>query len=266
MDLEKICQEVISIAKTAGAFIAHERINFDLNRVEQKGKANFVSYVDKKAEEIIVDGLRLLLPESGFITEEGTAFDSGEKYRWVIDPLDGTTNFIHGMPPYAVSIGLLEGNEIILGVVYEISRDECFYAWKGSKAMLNGKEIHVSEASSTGEALISTGFPYGVVKNMDEFTETMKYFMANSHGIRRLGSAATDLSYVAAGRFEAFWERGLSPWDVAAGAIILKQAGGKVADFHGKNEFLFSGEIIASNNNYFNQFQSIIAQFYCKQQ
>ncbi len=264
MDLEKICQEVISIAKTAGAFIANERTNFDLNRVELKGKSNFVSYVDKKAEEIIVDRLRKLLPESGFITEEGTAFDSGEKYRWVIDPLDGTTNFIHGMPPYAVSIGLIEGNEVILGVVYEISRDECFYAWKGSKAMLNGKEIHVSEASSTGEALISTGFPYGVLKNMDEFIETMKYFMANSHGIRRLGSAATDLSYVAAGRFEAFWERGLSPWDVAAGAIILKQAGGKVGDFHGKNEFLFSGEIVASNYNYFNEFQSIIEKYYCK--
>jgi myo-inositol-1(or 4)-monophosphatase len=243
MDLEKICQEVISIAKTAGAFIANERTNFDLNRVELKGKSNFVSYVDKKAEEIIVDRLRRLLPESGFITEEGTAFDSGEKYRWVIDPLDGTTNFIHGMPPYAVSIGLIEGDEVILGVVYEISRDECFYAWKGSKAMLNGKEIHVSEASSTGEALISTGFPYGVLKNMDEFIETMKYFMANSHGIRRLG---------------------LSPWDVAAGAIILKQAGGKVGDFHGKNEFLFSGEIVASNNNYFNEFQSIIEKYYCK--
>lgn len=264
MNLENICQEVISIAKTAGAFIAEERKNFDINRVEIKGKANFVSYVDKKAEEMIVDALRELLPESGFITEEGTAFDSGEKYRWVIDPLDGTTNFIHGMPPYAVSIGLMEGDEIVLGVVYEISRSECFYAWKGSKAMLNGKEIHVSQASTTGEALISTGFPYGVVKNMDEFIEAMKYFMANSHGVRRLGSAATDLSYVACGRFEAFWERGLSPWDVAAGSIILKQAGGKVGDFHGGNKFLFSGEIVASNGNFFEEFQSTIEKFYCK--
>jgi myo-inositol-1(or 4)-monophosphatase len=263
--LEKICQEVISIAKRAGAFIANERTNFDLKRVELKGKANFVSYVDKKAEEMIVEGLRKLLPGSGFITEEGTAFESGEKYRWVIDPLDGTTNFIHGAPPYAVSIGLLEDNDIVLGVVYEITRDECFYAWKGSNAMLNGKVIHVSEAFHTEEALIVTGFPYGEVRNTDEFIETIKYFMAQSHGIRRLGSAATDLSYVAAGRFEAFWEVGLSPWDVAAGALILRQAGGIVTDFRGNADFLFSGEIVASNKNYHKEFQSVIENNYCSQ-
>ena len=265
IDLEKICQEVISIAKAAGAFIAQERTNFDLKRVELKGKANFVSYVDKKAEEMIVEKLRKLLPDSGLITEEGTASESGENYRWVIDPLDGTTNFIHGTPPYAVSIGLLEGDEIVLGVVYEISKDECFYAWKGSKAMLNGKEIHVSDASTTDEALISTGFPYGEVKNTDEFIETIKYFMSHSHGVRRFGSAATDLSYVAAGRFEAFWETGLSPWDVAAGAIILRQAGGTVTDFHGNSNFLFSGEIVATNKNYYKEFQSVIENNYCRQ-
>ncbi len=266
IDLEKICQEVISIAKKAGAFIARERTNFDLKRVELKGKANFVSYVDKKAEEIIVDSLRKLMPGSGFITEEGTASESGEKYRWVIDPLDGTTNFIHGLPPYAVSIGLLEGDEIVLGVVYEISKDECFYAWKDSKAMLNGKEIHVSEAATTGEALIVTGFPYGEVKHIEEFVETIKYFMARSHGIRRFGSAATDLSYVAAGRSEAFWEIGLSPWDVAAGALILRQAGGIVTDFRGNADFLFSGEIVATNKNYHKEFQAVIENNYCKKQ
>ena len=264
MGLEKICQEVIEIAKAAGAFIAGERTNFDLKLVEIKGKANFVSYVDKKAEELIVDRLRKLLPESGFITEEGTAFESGEKFRWVIDPLDGTTNFIHGAPPYAVSIGLLENDEIVLGVVYEITRDECFYAWKGSKAMLNGREIHVSEAATTNESLIVTGFPYGEVKNSDAFIETIKYLMVHSHGIRRLGSAATDLSYVAAGRFEAFWETGLSPWDVAAGILILQQAGGKVSDFHGGNNYLFGGQIVATNKNYFKEFQSIVENNYCK--
>ncbi len=262
--MEKICQEVIAIAKTAGAFIEHERTNFDLKRVELKGKANFVSYVDKMAEEMIVEGLRKILPGSGFITEEGTAFESGEKYRWVIDPLDGTTNFIHGAPPYAVSIGLLEDNDIVLGVVYEISRDECFYAWKGSNAMLNGKVIHVSEATHTEEALIVTGFPYGEVKNTDEFIETIKYFMAQSHGVRRLGSAATDLSYVAAGRFEAFWEVGLSPWDVAAGALILRQAGGIITDFRGNDNFLFSGEIVAANKNYHKEFLSVIENNYYK--
>jgi len=262
MILENLCQEVILIAKQAGSFIARERVNFDLRSIEIKGKANFVTYVDKKAEEIIVEGLRKLLPESGFITEEGTATNSGEKYRWVIDPLDGTTNFIHGLPPYAVSIGLLEGEEIVLGVVYEISRSECFYAWKGSKAMLDGKEIRVSEAATTNQALIITGFPYGVVKNTDKFISAIKYFMENSHGIRRLGSAATDLSYVAAGRSEAFWETGLQSWDVAAGAIILRQAGGRVTDFRGNEKFLFTGEVIATNGNYYKEFQSIIEKIY----
>lgn len=264
MDLEKICLEVIKTAKTAGSFIAHERTSFDLSSVELKGKANFVSYVDKKAEEMIVEDLRKLLPASGFITEEGTASNSGEQYRWVIDPLDGTTNFIHGAPPYAVSIGLMEEDEIVLGVVYEITRDECFYAWKGSKAMLNGKVIQVSGASTTSEALIVTGFPYGEIKDADKFIESINYFMANSHGIRRLGSAATDICYVAAGRFEAFWESGLSPWDVAAGAVILQQAGGKVSNFRGKSDFLFKNEIVATNNNYYSEFQSIIENIYCK--
>lgn len=266
MDWENICHEVISIAKHAGSFIAAERRNFDIKLVELKGKANFVSYVDKKAEEMIVDRLRNLLPGSGFIAEEGTAIDSGEFYRWVIDPLDGTTNFIHSIPPYAVSIGLLAGDEIVVGVVYEITRDECFYAWKDGKAMLNGKEIHVSEAASTGEAFIVSGFPYGETKHINEFIETIKYLMANSHGIRRIGSAATDLSYVAAGRFEAFWETGLGPWDVAAGSLILQQAGGKVSNFKGSKDFLFSGEIVATNHNYYSEFQSIIEKYYCNKQ
>lgn len=263
MNLEIICNEVISVAKEAGAFIARERVSFDVSRVELKGKANFVSYVDKTAEQMIVDALRKLLPGSGFITEEGTAFHSGEQYRWVIDPLDGTTNFIHEIPPFAVSIGLLDGDEIVLGVVYEITRNECFYAWKGSKAYLNGKEIHVSENATTEQAFIVSGFPYGITTYMNEFIETIKFLMANSQGIRRIGSAATDMSYVAAGRFEAFWEIGLGPWDVAAGSIILRQAGGIVSDFRGTGDFLFKSEIIACNKNYFREFQSIIEKFYC---
>ena len=180
--------------------------------------------------------------------------------------MDGTSNFIHEIPPYAVSIGLIEGNEIILGVVYEITRDECFYAWTGSKAMLNGKEIHVSDVATTENAFIVSGFPYGTTKYMDEFVETIKYLMANSQGIRRIGSAATDMSYVAAGRFDAFWEIGLGSWDVAAGAIILRQAGGIVSDFRGTGDFLFKSEIIACNSNYYKEFQSVIEKYYCLKQ
>lgn len=266
MNLEKLCFEVQSLAKNVGAFIIGERKKFTLDQVEVKGKANFVSYVDKESERMIVESLQNLLPESGFITEEGTAGSSGEKYRWVIDPLDGTTNFIHGLPPFAISIALIENDEIVLGVVYEITQDECFYAWKGSKAYLNGTEINVSTASSTKDALIATGFPYYQFDKIDSYISAMHYFMLNSHGLRRLGSAATDMAYVAAGRFEAFWEYGLHAWDVAAGAIIVKQAGGKVTDFKGGDKFLFDAELVASNDAYYNEFYDIVRKYFTMQQ
>ncbi len=262
MNLEKLCSEVQIIAKITGAFIAGEREKFNIDDVEVKGKANFVSYVDKQAEELIVNKLRQLLPESGFIAEEGTAASAGEKYKWIIDPLDGTTNFIHGLPPFAVSIALMEEEEIILGVVYEVTQQECFYAWKGSKAYLNGNEIKVTTAATTRDSLIATGFPYSAMDMLDPFIVSMRYFMIHSHGLRRLGSAATDLAYVAAGRFEAFYEHGLKPWDVAAGAIIVKQAGGKVADFNGTDQFLFNGEIVAANSTYFGEFYHIVHNFF----
>jgi len=262
MNFEKLCFEVQDIAKSAGAFIAGEREKFNLEDVEVKGKADFVSYVDKQAEELIVGGLRKLLPESGFIAEEGTASSAGEKYKWIIDPLDGTTNFIHGLPPFAVSIALIEDEELVLGVVYEITQDECFYAWKGSKAYLNGTVIKVTKAATTNDCLIATGFPYSAFDKLECYVESMRYFMVHSHGLRRLGSAATDLAYVAAGRFEAFYEHGLKPWDVAAGTIILRQAGGKVSDFNGGNKFLFNGELVASNGAYFDEFYNIVHKYF----
>jgi myo-inositol-1(or 4)-monophosphatase len=265
MNLEKLCFEVRSLAKDVGTFIAGEREKFTLDRVEVKGKSNFVTYVDKESEKMIVKSLLKLLPESGFITEEGTAESSNEKYKWVIDPLDGTTNFIHGLPPFAISIALLEEDEIVLGVVYEITQNECFYAWKGSKAYLNGTELKVSTSSTTKDALIATGFPYYQFDKIESYISAMHYFMLNSHGLRRLGSAATDMAYVAAGRFEAFWEHGLHPWDVAAGTIILRQAGGKVSDFKGGDKFLFNGEMVASNSAYYNEFYDIVHKYFIAQ-
>ena len=265
MNFEKLCLDVRNIARTAGAFIAGEREKFNIEDIEIKGKANFVSYVDKQAEELIVENLRKLLPGSGFIAEEGTAARTEERYQWIIDPLDGTTNFIHSLPPFAVSIALMEEEELVLGVVYEITQDECFYAWKGSKAYLNGKEIRVTAAATTVDSLIATGFPYSAMDKLDTFIASMRYFMIHSHGLRRLGSAATDLAYVAAGRFEAFYEHGLKPWDVAAGAIILRQAGGKVSDFSGTNQFLFNGEIVASNSAYFDEFYGIVNKYFVEE-
>jgi myo-inositol-1(or 4)-monophosphatase len=211
---------------------------------------------------MIVEALRNLLPGSGFIAEEGTGASSDERYKWVIDPLDGTTNFIHGVPPFAVSIALMEDDEIVLGVVYEITHNECFYAWKDSKAFLNGTEIKVSTASHTKDSLIATGFPYYQFDKIDSYISAMRFFMLNSHGLRRLGSAATDMAYVAAGRYEAFWEHGLHAWDVAAGTIIIRQAGGKVTDFKGGDKFLFNGEMVASNGAYYNEFYDIVNKYF----
>ncbi|MBC8005470.1 MAG: inositol monophosphatase, partial [Verrucomicrobia bacterium] len=170
-------------------------------------------------------------------------------------------NYIHGISPFAVSIGLLEEDEVVMGVIYEISLDEMFYAWKGSKAYMNGKEIHVSQAATSADALIATGFPYYDFSKLDQYMSAMDYFMRNSHGLRRLGSAAADLAYVAAGRFEAFYEHALHSWDVAAGIIIIKQAGGRVSDFNGGNNYLFGGEMIACNANFYDEFYSIVNKY-----
>lgn len=261
MDLEILCTQVQKLAREVGRFIFDERQKFTAADIIHKGKADMVTYVDKTSEARIVAALRELFPGAGFIAEEGTAADNGEKYRWVIDPLDGTTNYIHGISPFAVSIALMEGSEIILGIVYEISLDEMFYAWKGSKAFLNGREIQVSKASVTGNSLIATGFPYYDFSKLDKYMESMNYFMRNSHGLRRLGSAATDMVYVASGRFEAFYEHSLHAWDVAAGIIILKQAGGRVCDFSGGENYLFGGELIACNANYFDEFYGLVNKY-----
>jgi len=266
MNLEKLCLDVRDIAGMAGAFIAGEREKFNLRDVEIKGKANFVTYVDRQAEELIVGSLGRLLQGSGFIAEEGTGSGSDEKYKWIIDPLDGTTNFIHGIPPFAVSIALMEHEELVLGVVYEITQKEYFYAWKGSKAYMNGTEIKVTKTTSTNDSLIATGFPYSAMDKLECYIASMRHFMIHSQGLRRLGSAATDLAYVAAGRFDAFYEHGLKPWDVAAGTVILRQAGGKVSDFNGGDKFLFEGEIVAANDTYFNEFYDIVHDYFVKSQ
>ena len=235
------------IARLAGKFMADERKNFDDSKIETKGLHDLVSYVDKESEKQIIDQLQKLLPESGFIAEEGTSSKHGERFNWVIDPLDGTTNYIQGIPFYAVSIGLLDGDELVSGVVYEVGRDECFYAWKDGGAYLNGEPIRVSERGDIQEALLATGFPYNNFSKMGSYTEFLEWTMKNARGVRRLGSAATDMAYVACGRFDAFWEYDLKPWDVAAGAVIVKEAGGTVTDYKGGKDYLFGREIVASN-------------------
>ncbi len=257
MDYKDLCHKVCILAKEVGQFIKSERQNAQIN-IEVKGSNDFVTQVDKASESRIINDLKSILPEAGFIAEEGTETLQGEQYNWIIDPIDGTTNFIHGLYPYAISIALKENDKLVVGVVYEVGFDECFYAWKDGGAFLNGDNISVSRTATVKDSLIATGFPFTNFQRLDGFMNSIQYFMENSRGLRRLGSAATDLAYVACGRFDSFYEYNLKPWDVAAGAIIIQEAGGSVCDFDGGGNYLFGQEIIATNNNTFNEFKAVV--------
>ncbi|MEL6534722.1 MAG: inositol monophosphatase family protein [Bacteroidota bacterium] len=246
-NLSALRYAVVGLCYEVGAFIRQESQNFDRSKIEVKGHNDLVSYVDKTAEKRLVQGLKKILPEAGFIAEEGTADHQGQEQVWVIDPLDGTTNFTHGLPPFAVSVGLLQANNPVLGVVYEVGGDEMFSAAQGAGALLNGKPIQVKPSKSLGEGLMATGFPYTVFDWMDKYMAVMQAFMGKTQGVRRFGSAATDLAYLACGRFDGFFEKGLKPWDVAGGVAILREAGGIVTDFSGGDNWLHGGEIMAGN-------------------
>ncbi len=261
MDIRNICIETEKAAREAGEFIRKEAGLFDISRVEKKGLNDLVSYVDKGSEKMLVERLGKLIPDSGFIAEEGTSTRKGKKYNWVIDPLDGTTNFVHGLQPYAVSIGLMEYDEIIAGVIYEVGQNDTFSAWKDGGAWLNGRQIFVSETNSLAESLLATGFPYYDFRYIGPYMESLTYLCEYSQGIRRLGSAAVDLAYVACGKFEGFYEYGLHPWDVAAGIIIVREAGGKVSDFSGNQSNVTGVEIIASSSLIYPEFLESIAKF-----
>jgi Archaeal fructose-1,6-bisphosphatase and related enzymes of inositol monophosphatase family len=261
IDLKYICTEIENAAREASAFILKESQGFDINRTEKKGLNDFVSYVDKGSEKMLVEKLSSLLPDAGFITEEGTSKKVGLKYCWVIDPLDGTTNFLHSFHPYAISIALKEYDEVIAGVVYEVSGNESFTAWKGGGAWLNGSKIHVSKTARLADSLVATGFPYSDFSGIDTYMKCLAHFCKHTHGIRRLGSAAIDLSYVACGRFDAFYEYGLHEWDIAAGMLLVREAGGRVSDFSGNDKNLTGVEFIAANSVVFAEILEIVSKF-----
>ncbi|MCU0356627.1 MAG: inositol monophosphatase [Cyclobacteriaceae bacterium] len=247
-ELASLQNEVVQLCRTVGSFIRQEAHAFDRSRIEFKQSFNnLVSYVDKEAEIRLIRELKKLLPESGFLAEEGTANTSEKhEFEWIIDPLDGTTNFMHGLPIYAISVALARNQKVILGVVYDVTRDECYHALDGQPAFCNDNVIQVSQVSTLNESLFATGFPYYHQDKRDDYLDIIKIFLEQSHGIRRLGSAAIDLAYVACGRMEGFFEYNLNPWDVAAGALIVERAGGKVSDFTGGNNFLYGGQLIAA--------------------
>lgn len=247
MELSKTTEKVILLTKEVGEFIRGESQIFDREHIEYKGLHDMVSYVDKTAEKELVKGLSQILPEAGFITEEKTKVELGDEYNWIVDPLDGTTNFIHGVPAFSISIALQYKGELVLGVVYEINRDECFWAWKNGGAYLNGKRISVSNAPKIENTLLATGFPFYEFSKMEKYINVLRILMQKCHGLRRIGSAAVDLAYVACGRFDGYFEYNLNSYDIAAGMILVTEAGGQTFDFKGGNDCFERREIIATN-------------------
>ena len=246
MDLKNITLSICDLCRGVGDFMKKQSLIFKEEQIEVKGLHDFVSYVDKTSEQMIIKHLKELLPEAGFIAEE-SGESLAERYNWIIDPLDGTTNYLHHIPMYAISIALKEYDEVILGVVYEVGHDECFYSWKGERCFLNDKEIHVSMKRELGDSFVATGFPYIDFTKLDKYIKVLREMMIETVGVRRIGTAATDLAYVAAGRFEVFFEYALKPWDVAAGSFLVKQAGGVVTTFDGGDNYIFGREIVAGN-------------------
>ncbi len=263
-DLEKITSRVREITTVVAGFIKEERKKFDFSKIEYKGKNDLVSYVDKQAEKKLTESLFGILPEAGFIAEEGTGMKIENGLNWVIDPLDGTTNFMHGLPAYSISIGLLSGHEVISGVIYDIPNDNCYWATQGGKSYCDGEEIRVSDVQKFGDGLYITGYPYKDFNRYRNFYEMMYHFLSNTHGLRRLGSAAIDLALVASGKAEGFFEFFLNPWDVAAGALIVQRAGGIVTDFHGGENYLFGKELIAGNPHVQAGMQEVILEYWEK--
>ncbi|MGL4851458.1 MAG: inositol monophosphatase family protein [Phocaeicola sp.] len=259
LNLAEITSKVTQIALQVGAFLRKEQESFDRNRVEKKHAHDYVSYVDKESEKLIVDKLQHLVPNAGFIAEEGTGSLTTQPYCWVVDPLDGTTNFIHNNPPYCVSIALRNEQETLIGVVYEVCRDELYSTYKGAPSLLNGKEIRVSTITHLDEAFIAMGLPYQVDRYKPLALHLINEFYGKVSGTRLQGAAAAELCYVAAGRFDARIEAFLGPWDIAAGALILQNAGGKVTDFSGGETYKSGKEVLASNGNLHDLLLQIVA-------
>lgn len=240
--------QVCEIAKEAGAFIREQRLSFAADAVEDKGYHDVVSYVDKQSEIMLVEKLSILWPSAGFITEEKTVGRSADAaYEWIIDPLDGTTNFVHNIPAYCVSIALTHNRKVILGVVYEINMDECYSAVRGNGAFLNAKPIKVSSTANFGQSLLATGIPFRDFTFQENYINLLREAMALGRGIRRIGSAALDLAYVASGRFDIFFEYNINDYDMAAGLLLVEEAGGMTYDFDGGNDMLDKGSVVAGN-------------------
>ena len=241
----------VKAARKAGAIITRASSDIDRLTIRSKRKNDFVSEVDHAAEEAIIGVLREAYPAHGILAEESGAENAQAEFVWVIDPLDGTTNFLHGFPQYCVSIGLLHKGVPNQAVVFDPNRNELFTASRGVGAYLNDRRIRVSKIDKVEDALMGTGFPFKEVGHLDDYLRMFRNVTLTCSGIRRPGAAALDLAWVAAGRIDGFWEIGLSPWDIAAGALLVREAGGLIGDLDGEDKFLESGRVVASNSKIF---------------
>ena len=254
--MRKYLDTAIKAAQCAGTFIEQSR--GELGNVDYKGRADMVTDVDRASEDILIDQIRSAFPSHAILAEESNSKENTAEFRWIIDPLDGTTNYVHKYQHYAVSIALQQHGETIVGLVYNPHSDEMFTAIKGEGARLTQNRMHVSSSDVLSRSLLSTGIPYEMSDRWHKSMDLFKMFYSRTHGVRRDGSAALDLCYVAAGRFDGFWELDLHPWDVAAGMLIVEESGGKVSRFNGSESSIFDDEILASNGKIHEQMQDVI--------
>jgi myo-inositol-1(or 4)-monophosphatase len=241
----------VRAARRAGSIINRASLSGGALQVRSKRANDFVTQVDGAAEEAVIDIVRKAYPDHGFIAEESGESAPDAEYLWIIDPLDGTTNFIHGFPQYCVSVAVQHRGALAHAVVYDPVRNELFTASNGRGAFLNDRRIRVSKCQKLDDALVGTGFPFKELGRLDLYTKQLRFFMEKSSGVRRAGAAALDLAYVACGRLDAFWELGLAPWDMAAGALLIQEAGGLVADLSGEQEFMRSGDLCTATPKIF---------------
>lgn len=253
----------IRAARNAGDVIYRYHNQIDTLTIENKASNDFVSEVDKQAEEVIISEIKKYFPTDSILGEEGGEIVGDENSKWIIDPLDGTTNYLHGFPQYSVSIAKMENDELIHAVVYDPFKDELFYASKGKGAYLNDKRLRVSSTNGLKDTLIGTGFPFKQPQYLDCYLATFKAIHPKVADIRRTGSAALDLAYLAAGRIDGFWEIGLEKWDIAAGVLLIKEAGGFVGDFSGRTDYLTTGNLVAGNKKVFKEILQTIHPYLC---
>lgn len=234
----------VKAAREAGKIILRNMDRLDRVDIQRKEGQDFVTTVDTAAEDVIIDTILKIHPNHSILGEESGSINGSEDFQWIIDPIDGTTNFIHGYPQFCVSIGIARGHTVEHGVIYDPLRDELYTASKGGGARMNEKRIRVSSASKLQDALLGTGFSVSSFDNLDDLLAVLKEVIPQCHGIRRAGSAALDLAHVAHGRLDGYWEEGLKPWDIAAGSLLIREAGGLVSDYHGADEYLGKGHIV----------------------